>query len=32
MVEVQVYIEKIVEVEKPITIEKIVNHTVPEIR
>lgn len=24
--------EKIVEVEKPVFVEKIVNHTVPEIR
>ena len=32
MVEVTVVEEKIVEVEKPSIIEKIVNHTVPEIR
>ena len=32
VVEVEVVVEKIVEVEKPVIMEKIVNHTVPEIR
>jgi hypothetical protein len=29
---VEVVVERIVEVEKPVIVEKIVNHTVPEIR
>ena len=32
MVEVTVVEERIVEVEKPTIVERIVNHTVPEIR